>query len=96
MTQIVGNRSSGKTYKLMLEAKEKHGTIICSNPNAMSEKAKAYGLTGINFMSYYDFLQSPAEDLGAYYIDELELFAQYMTIRNNMRGNFTGYTLSLE
>ena len=94
MTQIVGNRSSGKTYKLMLYAKENNGTIICSNSNAMREKAKAYGLTGINFMSYYDFLQSPTEDLGAYYIDELELFARYMT--NDMRGNFTGYTLSLE
>ena len=94
MKRIVGNRSSGKTYKLMLDAKENNGTIICSNPNAMREKAKAYGLTGINFMGYYEFFKSPTEDLGAYYIDELELFARYMT--NNVLGNFTGYTLSLE
>ena len=60
----------------------------------MREKAKAYGLTGINFMGYYDFFKSPVEELGAYYIDELELFAQYMI--NNVRSNFTGYTLSLE
>lgn len=96
MYRIIDDRGSGKTSRLMLLAKEAHGTIICSNPHAMEQKARAYGLTGINFMSYHDFLHSKGSEVGNYYIDELESFAQYTAWEFAGRGNFDGYTLSLE
>ena len=72
MYRIIDDRASGKTGRLMLLAKESEGTIICSNPRAMAQKARAYGITGINFMSYGDFLTSSGLSINNYYIDEKE------------------------
>jgi len=36
----------------MLLAKEHDADFVCSNPRAMEQKAKAYGINGINFISY--------------------------------------------
>jgi len=58
MIRIIDSRSSGKTMRLMLLAKENNGIIVCSNPYLMREKALRYGLTGIDFISYNDFIQS--------------------------------------
>lgn len=55
MYQIIGNNGSGKTKKLMLLAQEHNGVFVCANPHAMKEKAKAYGLTGFDIISYIDF-----------------------------------------
>ena len=52
MYRIIDGRSSGKTGRLMLLAKEKNAAIACSNPSAMRQKAYAYGITGIDFISY--------------------------------------------
>ena len=35
MYRIIDNRSSGKTSRLMLLAKENNAAIACSNPSAM-------------------------------------------------------------
>ena len=96
MYRIIDDRGSGKTSRLMLLAKETHGTIVCSNPHAMAQKAKAYGLVGIDFMGYHDFLNSKGVELNNYYIDELETFVQYAAWEMAGHGNFAGYTLSLE
>ena len=74
MIRIIDERSSGKTSRLMLLAKENNATFVCSNPNAMKVKAQAYGLTDINFISYHDFVTSYEE--GNFVIDEIELFIQ--------------------
>ena len=39
MYRIIDKRSSGKTSRLMLLAKENNGIIVCRNPKAMEEKA---------------------------------------------------------
>ena len=52
MYRIIDNRGTGKTSRLMLLAKETNSAIACINPNAMRQKAYAYGITGINFISY--------------------------------------------
>ena len=96
MYRIIEGRGTGKTSRLMLLAKETNGTIICSNPKAMEAKAQGYGIVGINFMSYSDFLNTADEFIGNYYIDEAESFIQYYIWYNNIHGNFNGYTLSLE
>ena len=45
MYRIIDNRSSGKTSRLMLLAKETGSIIACMNPSAMRQKAYAYGIT---------------------------------------------------
>ena len=57
MYRIIDNRNTGKTSRLLLLAKEHNGIVVCMWPKAMQEKAYAYGLTGIDFMSYNDFIQ---------------------------------------
>lgn len=91
MYRIIDARSTGKTSRLMLLAKETNGTIVCANPMAMQEKAKAYGITGINFISYRQLIDQPIEPFGNYYIDELENFVKTILVG---KGSFQGYTLS--
>ena len=96
MYHIIDDRASGKTGRLMLIAKENNATFICSNPHAMIIKANSYGITGLNFMSYYDFINSKGTNLGSYVIDEILSFVQYMQSMENINGKLIGYTLSQE
>ena len=86
--QIIGKRSSGKTSQLMLLAKEKNANYACMNPYAMREKALAYGLTGINFISVSDLFTGNYIDQPVV-IDELEMFVKRYT-----DCNLIGYTLT--
>ena len=56
MIRVIDGRGTGKTSRLMLLAKEKNAIIACSNPNAMRIKSEGYGIVGINFISYYDYV----------------------------------------
>lgn len=87
MTKIIDKRSSGKTSRLMLLAKENDGIIVCKNVDKMKEKAYAYGLVGIEFISYEDFRFDFYYDLPVY-IDNLEDFLIY---KNK---DIKGFTLS--
>lgn len=40
----------------MFLAKENNGYYVCSDPYSMREKAKAYEITNINFISYEDYI----------------------------------------
>ena len=88
MYRIVDTRGTGKTYKLLMLAKENGATVICSNPSALREKAYAYGMTGINFASYMDYATNKTE--GKVVIDELENYAKVCD------SNLIGYTFSVE
>ena len=88
MYRIIDNRGSGKTGRLMLLAKETNSAIACSNPLAMKQKAYAYGITGIDFISYDDLIHGWDCNV---MIDELEMFIKYATSAEVM-----GYTLSNE
>ena len=61
MYRIIDGRGSGKTSRLLLLAKEHDGIVVCANPNSMREKAHRYGLTGIEFMSYIEFIDNIKE-----------------------------------
>lgn len=89
MYRIIDSRSSGKTSRLMLLAKETGAKIACSNPNAMRQKAYAYGITGIDFIPYSDLFNGAIDPEDKVMIDELELF-----IRDYIDGSLIGYTLS--
>ena len=89
MYRIIDSRSSGKTGRLMLLAKETNSTIACMNPLAMREKAYAYGITGLDIISYSQLFNGEYE--GNVMIDEIEEFVkQYIDCK------LTGYSLSNE
>ena len=90
MYRIIDDRATGKTGRLMLLAKESNAIIACMNPLAMKQKAFAYGITGIDFISYSDIEAYRHSDRDIY-IDELEVFVQSYTY-----GKLKGYTLSCE
>lgn len=90
MYRIIDDRSSGKTGRLMLLAKENNAVIACVNPNAMRQKAHAYGITGLDFIAYSD-IESYRHSDRDIYIDELETF-----VRSYTYGKLKGYTLSSE
>lgn len=90
MYRIIDTRGSGKTSRLMLLAKENNGVFVCENPHAMEAKAKAYGLTGFDIISYYDYFNHNYEYGKACFIDELDRYVKYLG------NNVSGYSLSLD
>ena len=89
MYRIIDSRSSGKTSRLMLLAKETGAAIACSNPSAMRAKAYAYGITGIDFISYSDLFTGGWND--KVLIDEMEDFVKQYT-----DADLIGYSLTNE
>lgn len=101
MYRVIGGRGIGKTQHLLNLAKENNATVVCKNPRAMEQKALAYGIVGLNFMSYRDAIDYQQHNDDKYthevhecfMIDELELFVQAAL---GMNGPMEGYTLSNE
>jgi hypothetical protein len=89
MYRIIDARSSGKTSRLMLLAKETNSAIACYNPPAMRQKAYAYGITGIEFIPYSDLFNGYYD--GNVLIDELEHF-----VTEFIDAKITGYSLTNE
>lgn len=89
MIRIIDGRGTGKTSQLMLLAKEHDADFVCSNPRAMEQKAKAYGINGINFISYSQFIDIGSEK--EVVIDELENL-----LTQGICKNILGYTISNE
>ena len=90
MFRIIDSRSSGKTSRLMLLAKETNSAIACSNPSAMRQKAYSYGITGIDFISYSDLFTGGWTEENVL-IDELEEF-----VKQYIDANINGYSLTNE
>ena len=61
MYRIIDKKGTGKTSRLLLLAKENNGIVVCAYPDWMREKAYKYGITGIDFISYDDFIKNIAE-----------------------------------
>ena len=91
MYRIIDSRSSGKTSRLMLLAKENGAKIACSNPGAMRQKAHAYGITGLEFIPYSDLFNGATDFDDKVMIDEVEVL-----LHSYIDGKLIGYTLSNE
>lgn len=52
---IIGESSTKKTYRMLTEAQKSGAIVVCRHPLHMQNKANAYGLYGIKFMSYDEF-----------------------------------------
>ena len=94
MYRIIDGRGTGKTGRLFILAKENEGSkIVCSNPSALKVKAYSYGFSGIDFISYSEFLETPYHEKAQnkYFIDELDLFLDHLAGRS-----IIGYNISVE
>ena len=49
---IIGENSSGKTRKMLEEAKNSGAVVVCKHPLHMQSKANGYGIYGLKFISY--------------------------------------------
>lgn len=92
MYRIIDGRSTGKTSRLMLLAKENNGIIVCANPEALRQKAYNYGITGIDYISYRDYINllHGVNIHRNIYIDEIEGFLKALN------PTISGYSLSEE
>jgi len=94
MTRIIEGRGTGKTKRLMEFAKENNAVFVCGNPTAMEVKAHGYGIIGLNFMSYGQYLSNFLRGQGEkkIVIDELETFLALYSGSSPI----IGYTISEE
>lgn len=89
MFRIIDDKATGKTGRLMLLAKEHDGILVCSDPHCMRQKAHAYGLTGFDIISYYDYHDNNYNKHKPIFVDELETYIKHY-------GRLDGYSLSNE
>jgi hypothetical protein len=75
LIRIIDSRATGKTGRLMLLAKETNGVIVCKDPITYKDKALRYGLVGIDFVAYHEYIDNLHKFSGRnIYIDELSMF----------------------
>lgn len=92
MFRIIDNRCTGKTYKLLMYAKENDAIFVCSNPYAMKQKSESYGIIGLTFVSYAEFLNNSRGHRDKFVVDEIEGLIRTINPFNEL----IGYTLSEE
>ena len=71
---ISGRSGTGKTRKMLEEAKKMNAVIVCNNPSAMSNKANNYGIFGLKIVGYNDVNSFDNEYI---MIDEISDFFKY-------------------
>lgn len=91
MYRIIDKRGKGKTSRLLLLAKEMGATVVCSNPRALQYKAQSYGLNGIEFISYDEYLDyDNSNTQKRFLVDEIDGLLQ------SWDGNIIGYCETLD
>ena len=73
---IIGENSSGKTRKMLEEARDSGAVIVCKHPLHMQSKANSYGLYGLKFISYEEMNMGILEE-DKVAIDELGEFFKH-------------------
>lgn len=74
---IIGENGSGKTRKMLEEAKQSNAIVVCKHPLHMQSKANSYGIYGLRFMSYEEVGESILSD-EKIAIDEIGDFFAYL------------------
>lgn len=82
MNYIVGSKDSGKTRKLLELAKQENALFICRNPLAMARKAEAYGITGLQFISFEEVEYNGVIIEDKFVVDEVSDFLAYFLTSN--------------
>ena len=76
MNYIIGGNSTGKTRKMLEEAKNNGAVVVCKHPLHMQNKANSYGIYGLKFISYEEMNMGIIEE-NKVAIDELEEFFKH-------------------
>lgn len=74
---VTGPRGTGKTMNLLRLAAENKATVVCEDPEAMIKRCYQYGLTGLKFITYKQFIDG--EYQGRVVIDEVEMLLRVMS-----------------
>lgn len=53
---IIGENNTKKTRRMLEEVSKSGAIVICKHPLHMQSKANAYGIYGLKFVSYEEFL----------------------------------------
>lgn len=73
---IIGTNSSGKTRRMLENAKNSNAVVVCKYPLHMQNKANSYGIYGLRFVGYEEVnVETLNEEKVA--IDELGEFFKY-------------------
>ena len=77
---IIGQRGSGKTYRLFEEADQVGGIIVGANPIDLRTAARMKGFLNIkNFIGYSDFIEDYCQNVEyKYFIDNIEIFVSHI------------------
>ena len=88
---IIGQRGSGKTYRLFEQADEQGGIIVGAEPVLLRMAARMKGFSNIkNFIAYNDFIEDYCKSIdNCYFIDDLEAFM------NSIFPQVQNYTVSI-
>lgn len=76
MNYIIGENSSGKTRKMLEEAKKNNAVVVCKHPLHMQNKANSYGIYGLRFISYEE-MNMGIIDCDKVAVDELGEFFKH-------------------
>ena len=94
MYRIIDKRGTGKTSRLLLLAKENNGIVVCMSPDKLIRQANKYGITGLTFISYAEFIHCAKEISNEQiFIDDLECLMSYI-VKINFSSELKGYTIS--
>lgn len=61
MNMIRGKRGTGKTKKCFERARKQNAALLCGNPAAMKEKAKALGFNDVEVLGIVDLKNTPRD-----------------------------------
>lgn len=87
---IIGENSSGKTRKMLEEAKKSNAIVVCKHPLHMQSKANSYGIYGLRFMGYEEIGESIIENENIA-IDEIGDFFEYC-----YRAKLDSFTMTID
>lgn len=76
MNYIIGGNSTGKTRKMLEEAKKNNAVVVCKHPLHMQNKANSYGIYGLKFISYEEMNMGVFEE-EKIAVDELNEFFKH-------------------
>ena len=93
MYRIIDKRGSGKTSRLLLLAKEVDGVVVCMSPEKLIRQANKYGITGLKFVSYGEFMNKIKPINKPIFIDDMEALMNFITQRD-YSVDLVGYTIS--
>ena len=91
MIKIIDGRGTGKTSRLILLAKKTGATIVSSDPRYIELLAKEYGITGLNIITYNQYLSSQYD-----YSNKKILIDEVEGLLQRLPGDCIGYSISIE